>query len=208
MEPKKPPEKALFRVARAFYGLKFWKKALRSFQELISHYPNNQTARQEIARCEMRLREESGHYDFDAMIEEAIAKAPKSDMDRADYIGSIEVRDCAIESHGRGLFTTKDVEAGELLLCEKAFAVNFVDTSPSLEMVEGVADEEKDENDKKEQENERTWRIIERRRQLIGNALVKLHRNPSLQSAFAELYPGPDWVDEVDEESGQPLADE
>ena len=42
-------------------------------------------------------------------------------MDAATYLGPIEVQ--GSDGKGRGLFATRDVKAGELLLCEKAFAL-------------------------------------------------------------------------------------
>lgn len=141
------------------------------------------------------------------MLSEAVSKSPSPDMDRANYTGSIEVRPCAIESHGRGLFTTKDVNAGELLLCEKSFAAVFAD--PDQQQPVGRSRRKQKEEEGGDGPDEETlWRSLERRDELVAKTLVKLHRNPSLQGAFADLYPGPGWVDERDEETGEPVMDE
>ena len=201
MSLNKPPEKALFRAARALYGLQRWEEALAYFEDLVVLNPANKVARQDVERCRMRLGERGGEYDFRGMLDEAIAKAPAAYLDRADFVGSIEVRDCSIESHGRGLFTTKPVQAGELLLCEKAFVAVFADNA------DGSPDnEEDDEGDISEEENKAVY--IKRRRELEAKAMVSLHRNPSLQDKFAELYPGPEWVDNRDEETGEVVVDE
>ena len=200
MSLNKPPEKAFFRAARAFYGLQRWSEALSYFNDLLALNPTNKAAKQEIEKCKARLREQTGEYDFKSMLEEVVAKAPSPDMDRANYIGSIEVRDCAIKSHGRGLFTTQSVQAGELLLCEKAFAAVFANPNESVEAPE------KEEGEISDDENRATY--IKRRHELEAKAMVKLHRNPSLQAAFAELYSGPGWVDNRDKETGEPIVDE
>ena len=200
MSLNKPPEKAFFRAARALYGLQRWKESMEYLKKLLSINPNNTAARQDVASCKCRLREEVGEYDFKSMLEEAVAKVPSPDMDRATYVGPIEVRDCEIKLHGRGLFTTRAVAAGELLLCEKAFAVVFADANKSVEA-------------SKEKETGATEEGIlrlstARRAELVSNTLVKLHRNPSLQPTFADLYPGPDCADEQDEGTRLPLIDE
>lgn len=123
-------------------------------------------------------------------------------MDRATYVGLIEVRDCEIKEHGRGLFTTKDVKAGELLLCEKSFSAVFAGTDES-----GKPVVEKYQSREEEQEGGKI-RSFELRAQLVADTLVKLYRNPSLIEAFQGLYPGPDATDELDEETGEVVVDE
>lgn len=201
MSQNTPPEKALFRAARALYGLQRWRECLSYVRQLISLYPSNESAKQDITRCQIRLREEAGDYDFASMLKEAVFKSPFPDMDRATYIGPIEVRDCAIKSHGRGIFTTNAVKAGDLLLCEKAFAAVFVPA-------DGIFEKFKHENrDCSDEENMKHFSLTLRAR-LVEKALVKLDRNMSLAEGFRDLYAGPDWSDEIDEESGLPLVDE
>ena len=59
-------------------------------------------------------------------------------LDNATFAGNVEVQ--ASKGRGRGLFTTKDVIAGELLLCEKAFSYcsskHSVDDDASPEVLE------------------------------------------------------------------------
>jgi hypothetical protein len=46
-------------------------------------------------------------------------------IDSASFTGPIEIRDSP--SRGKGLFTTKQVKAGDLLLCEKEFSYCFAE---------------------------------------------------------------------------------
>ena len=196
MSPKGPGEKALFRAGRALYGLQRWKEASDYFERVLAQNPKNHTARQDLTRCRTRRDESAGIYDFKSMLAEAVSKSPNSDMDRANFIGRVEVRDC---QHGRGLFTTKAVEPGELLTCEKSFATVFRDPD---EPVKALL-----EDKTRSAEDEVLWQARDSQNQLVEKSLYRLHRNPSLQSEFAKLYPGPDWVDEKDEK-GLPILDE
>ena len=186
-------EKALYRAARASYWLNSFAKCRSYLVEFQKLYPENKAATKDIERCELRSQEQSGQFDFASMLDEAITKQPSPRLDRANYIGPIEVRSCAIESHGRGLFTTKAVKAGELLLCEKAFATAFAPVNT---------------NNPQDPKSDRSkWRQ-NLRAELAVTAFVKLFSNPSLVPAFAELYPGPDADEEIDKDTKLPELDE
>ena len=234
MSPNEPSEKALYRAATALYELQRWEEALDHFRNCLSLNPSNNPARTSIEQCTDRIREATtGEYDFKAMLDEAVKKHPMPTMNRATYIGPVEVRDCKIKSHGRGLFTTKAVEAGELLLCEAAFEAVFADPSPEVPVENKKRKREKDierrkkdiekrkkdlgmencrtESDaenEREAQREMLWSSLDHREILAHNTLLKLHWNPSLRAAFAELYAGPEWVDKRDEETGLPLVEE
>ena len=191
-------EKALFRAARAVYGLRRWKESEQYLVALKQLYPNNTAADSDLKRCRERFEEENGRYDFAGMMEEALAKLPSPDMDRATYVGPIDIRQCAIESHGRGLFTTKDVNAGELLLCEKAFSAAFsagnYSSNTAIRSNATISEADKPP--------------LELRAELATKTFVKLHRNPSITPGFADLYPGPDAEETIDEKTGLPDVDE
>lgn len=71
-----------------------------------------------IARVLSRLGEQkSGQYDFRSMYQQAQATPPL--IDCATYSMPLEIRDSP--GKGRGVFTTRKVLAGDLLVCEKAF---------------------------------------------------------------------------------------
>ena len=199
LEMDKTNEKALFRAARASYGLGCFNRCRSYLAGLQELYPGNKAATKDIERCELRFREQAGEFDFASMLNEAVIKQPSPRLDRAAYIGPIEVRKCAIESHGRGLFTTKAVKAGELLLCEKAFVTAFApDDSQAAAEINQFKDSDADGSE---------WRL-KLRAELAANTLVKLFRNPSVVPVFAGLYPGPDAYEEIDEDTNLPEVDE
>ena len=199
LDMDKTNEKGLFRAARACYGLGSFTQSRSHLVGLVQLYPRNKAAINDIERCEHRLREQAGDFNFASVLDEAVNKQPSPHLDRATYIGSIEVRKCAIESHGRGLFTTKAVKAGELLLCEKAFTTIF------------ASDDRKDVTEvhhpKNTKPNGSKWRL-KLRGELAANTFVKLSRNPSVVPAFADLYPGPDADEKIDEDTNLPDVDE
>ncbi|KAL2057404.1 hypothetical protein ABVK25_002457 [Lepraria finkii] len=160
--PNNTNERGLSLTARALYGLGRFQKCRDCLTKMINLYPGNKDAL--LSRCDKRQREENGHYEWASMLSEA--QSPNPDMDRATYIGPIEVRPCAIKSDGRGLFTAKDVEAGELLLYEKAFSTVFA-KEESSEL----------EGDDKDEET------------LALRAKLATIRNPSLQGGFGEPFP-------------------
>lgn len=59
-----------------------------------------------------------------AMHMAATEKTPHC-LDTATYGKPVEIR--VTENRGRGLFSMKDIVAGDLLLCEKAFSYSFLD---------------------------------------------------------------------------------
>ena len=93
--------------------------------------PKNSDAWKEITRVQQRLNEEQkGLYQFSDMYKQAESTPPL--IDCATYVGSVAVRDSP--GRGKGLFTTKPVKAGELLLCEKAFVYSYADDESDLKI--------------------------------------------------------------------------
>lgn len=114
-------------------------------------------------------------------------------LDRATYIGPVAVRHT--ESRGRGLFTTMAVQAGDLLLCEKAFAYVFSDIANADQHRSILINMETREMTKGADVD------------LISLAVQKLQKNPSTAPAVTALYHGsygPVTVSEVD---GKPVVD-
>lgn len=115
-------EKSLFREARALYELGHFQKSLEKLQELLVSHPGNAAASSEVERTKARLQEQGpGHYNFRRMYKQAKKTPPL--IDCATFSSPVEVREAP--GKGRGLFTTVPVSAGQLLLCEKAFAYGF-----------------------------------------------------------------------------------
>lgn len=144
-----------------------------------------------MKQCIWRLAEqEKGIYHWDGMLKEA--RSGKMNSDHADYVGPIEVRACEDSRCGRGLFITKDVEPGELLLVEKAFSAVFIVQREHGEGVEkpdraadGGAEPQPEEKEKKARDHKKALNL-----RLKAKIFAKIHSNSSLQPAFQDLYPG------------------
>jgi hypothetical protein len=116
-------EKALFRIVQALYALEQFGQCSHVLSCLIKGYPKNEPAKDLLTRVKDRLSEqERARYNFKSMHGEANRLMPPI-LDHATFKGQVEVRDSKIR--GRGLFTTKDVKAGDLLLCEKTIGFSF-----------------------------------------------------------------------------------
>lgn len=168
-------EKALFRKAQALYQLRRYKESVETHVILAEKYPDNTKARHEYARASARLVEQdSGIYEFRKMILEAKRRQFPT-LDRGTYVGPVTVKQT--DSHGRGLFTTQAVKAGDLLFCEKAFAHAFhgENTSKDLRLLLNV------DMDKA---------TIGTQAELISLIVQKLYKNPSLLPGFVDLHHG------------------
>jgi len=175
-----PPEKLLFRQSQAFYHLQRFHDCCEVLKRLRMHYPDNVAATVEFSRAIKRLDEQlTGRYNFKKLYTEAVQSQPPH-LDHATYIGPVSIKDSGIG--GRGLFTTKAIKAGDLLLCEKAFAHAFVDDTH--------------ENPESGQDvtllvNVATDRItMGAQGDLIQMIVQKMYRNPSLASTITALHHG------------------
>ncbi|KAJ5396593.1 TPR domain protein [Penicillium cosmopolitanum] len=111
---------ALYRKARTFYDLRQYRKSSEVLSVLCKAYPKNPHANRMFSESIKRLLEEkTGMYSFKEMQTKLLARHIVR-LEYATYIGPIEVRPASVT--GRGLFSSQDVKAGELLLCEKAMA--------------------------------------------------------------------------------------
>jgi len=91
--------------------------------KLIKEFPENKNAKERLLRTFLRLQEQqTGKYEFLKMRHEVKEwGAKKGKLDCAEYVGPVRVGDAG--NKGRGLFATRDVKFGELVLCSKAFSV-------------------------------------------------------------------------------------
>ncbi|KAM0271398.1 hypothetical protein ACHAQH_009120 [Verticillium albo-atrum] len=123
-------EKGLYREARALYELGDFSQCLERLELLTTTYPGNASATQELDRTKARLREQqTGKYNFRQVYQQARRTPPV--VDCATFSGPVEVRDSP--GRGKGLYTKVPVSAGQLLLCEKAFAYCFADDENAKE---------------------------------------------------------------------------
>ena len=131
------------------------------------------------------------------MLEEATKKYPKPYMDRATF-GSpaMQRKPCEEEGKGRGMFATRDIEVGELLMVEKAFATVFNDEIPSTS---GETQDEPVVDPKTGLTSIKSNRAMSE--ELLEIVLKELERNPSRLGNFARLYPGPNIHEEVEPDS-------
>ena len=181
-------EKGYYRAALSLYELGKFEESHQALASLISHYPHCSAAKKETIRTKQRLKEqEHGEYDFKVMYRAAENEPPY--LDNATFAVNVEVQ--ASNGRGRGLFTKKDVIAGDLLLCEKAFAY-CSSTHSKLSVLM----------------NTHTNRsTMGTQADLITAIVQKTFWNPSLKQMFTSLYHG-DYtpVDEA-EVDGVPIID-
>ncbi|PSN75371.1 hypothetical protein BS50DRAFT_644252 [Corynespora cassiicola Philippines] len=124
-----PNDKALYRAGEALYTLQRFKECADVVGLLRSKFPDSRDAKPLEEKVKIRIKEQdTGVYDFAGMQKQAARTTPPL-LDHATYIGPMEVKNT--KKKGRGMFTTRPVKAGELLLCEKAFAYVWVDSNGS-----------------------------------------------------------------------------
>lgn len=178
-------EKGLYRTARSLYELGRFQEGHRVFETLLAAYPDSEAAKKELSRTEDRLREQDhGLFDFVAMHKAATDKALPC-LDTATYEGPVTIK--MTEGRGRGLFTTRAVAAGDLLLCEKAFSYSFTEHSStslrSASMPKGTP------------------------AHLVTIMLHQLSRNPSLIPTVMSLYHGTYEPVKENAVDGMPIVD-
>ncbi|OBT61910.1 hypothetical protein VE03_08225 [Pseudogymnoascus sp. 23342-1-I1] len=174
-------EKAMFRAGEALYNLRRFDECCEVLATLCRLYPLNTLARASLDRAQSRLKEQkTGEYNFKLLQAEAKNLRPPH-LDHATYIGPVEVRQTA--SMGRGLFVTKAVKAGDLLLCEKAFLHSYaLDKSEAKKLGESkisiLMNAETD------------TATMGTQPELLKDIIQKIYHNPSLASAFSVLHHG------------------
>ncbi|KAK3339820.1 TPR domain protein [Lasiosphaeria hispida] len=193
----KPPEKALFRKAQALYGLQRFRECCDVITALRLAYPSNDAAKDLLGRAIGRLAEQtSGRYNFNNLRAEASRLRPPH-LDRATYIGPVCIKPSGISPGGRGMFTTKAVAAGDLLLCEKAFAHSFI----------GDSDNAKPEETTILLDTGTDRITIGAQPALINMTIRKAYTNPSLAPAVTGLHHGTYQPLEADSVDGEPVVD-
>lgn len=191
-------EKALFRATEALYNLERFSECCRVLEQLVSKFPHNNEASALLLRAQSRIEEQkSGLYSFKQLQAHA-AKLRPPHLDHATHIGPVEIRET--ESMGRGLFVTKAVKAGDLLLCEKAFIHSHADEGAKVGDVNSLKmspliDPETGQG------------LVGARAELVNITVQKLYRNPSLAQAFTNLYHGTYKGVSTSTVDGKPIVD-
>jgi len=195
--PSDAPEKALYRAGQALYRLGRFSECQEILTLLCKKYPNNGDAAVELTRVRGRLEEQqSGTYNFQAIYEQ-VSKLRPPHLDHATFIGPVTIK--ASKGRGRGLFTTKAVKAGDLILCEKAFAHCYADTaeenavnSSKISLLMNVHTDQA---------------TMGTQSHLITTIVQKLWRNPSFLPEFTSLHHGSYTPVDVTEVDGYPIID-
>lgn len=191
---EEPSEKALFRAAEALYHLARYDECRQVLEQLCNIFPANKEAAATLTRAQRRCTESStGEFDFKLLQAEAKKYQPPH-LDHATYVGPLEVR--KVKGKGRGLFVTKSVQVGDLLLCEKAFSHAHVDEEGgsnagmkllmNMETMKGFMGGQAD---------------------LLRMITQKLFKNASTASAFTDLHHGDYEAVDAKFFDGQPIVD-
>jgi hypothetical protein len=176
--------KAVFRQGSAAYQLRCFNEALALFKRGLATSGSDSKARgmanefdECLVRTSQRLREQTtGAYDFQTMFSDVIAGGLNPRIDIADFVGPVEIR--ASPNKGRGLYVTRDVVAGELLLVSKAVSVaGWKD--PELENLTVLAVNLANDSERDQTEILNTTRLV--------HLCID---NPSLYFTVCHLYAG------------------
>jgi tetratricopeptide (TPR) repeat protein len=112
--------RAFYCAGRAAYELGKYQESKIYFEKTLQYSPNESKFKKDNSRTFARISEqENGDYDFQAMIAAVINR--QVHLGYADFLRNTAVGPSP--HHGRGLFATQFIEAGGLVLCEKAFCL-------------------------------------------------------------------------------------
>lgn len=184
---------SLFHKTRALYGLGRYRECCDVFKTIIQEFSVSKPVNEGLAVAIRRVAEqERGQYKFSEMQTAALRDVPPL-LDHATYTNPVCIRETP--SKGRGLFTTKAVKAGDLLVCEKALGYAFVDPRVEEGEVSLLINTETDAV------------TLGKQVELLTQLVRKVHRNLELLPVLTDLYHGsyePVGVDKVD---GAPVVD-
>ncbi|KAF5983620.1 TPR domain-containing protein [Fusarium coicis] len=190
--PAMPSEKCLFRKARALYELGDYQQSLEVLEKLTQSFPENKAASSEKDRLNERLNEQlTGEYKFKQMYKQAEKTPPL--IDCATFSAPVEIRESP--GRGKGLFTTKAISAGELLLCEKAFSYSF------------AGDEQSTKQTKILMNLATKSMVVGGQARLLTLIVQKLYHNLSLSAKFGDLHHADYQKATVSETDGTPVVD-
>ncbi|KAG9502258.1 hypothetical protein J7337_005084 [Fusarium musae] len=193
-DPEAPTEKALFRHAIALYRLNRFEDCEAMLIDLLDKFPDNKAAETTLLSVKTRLTEQrTGKYNFNKMYKTAKAAKGAPLIDCATYSKPVEIRESP--GRGRGLYTTKAVKAGDLLLVEKAFEYSFIDETRLTDQCTILA-------------NFNTKRMTAgASANLWPKVVQKLYHDPEALSAFTELHHGKYKPVTATEGDGRPVVD-
>jgi hypothetical protein len=124
-------DRLAYRSAQAAYDMRMYDRAEKFVQE-CKRLGVKQGAVLEAKIIARQREAKDGSHDWTAMFEYSI-KDSAPFLDVADYTGPVTV--AKIPGKGRGLITTRDIKAGELLMVSKALVAAYRSEAPGLTVV-------------------------------------------------------------------------
>lgn len=116
--------KSYFRAGRAQYQLGNFVLAKEYLDEALGIDPMDKTVKADLAQTKQRiLEQQEGDYNFAVMAQSATTSHKK--LDHATFTSNTRIGSAG--NRGRGLFATKDIKHGNVVMVEKAFCVCFGD---------------------------------------------------------------------------------
>lgn len=117
--------KALYRTAQAQYGSGEYLEAKDYYDRCLSMDADLKEAKVGIQNCLTRIQErDEGIYDWRRLFTQT--KTPCTRPDVADYLGPIKVAPMQNRGGGRGVFATRDIKAGEIVVCRSLNKILFI----------------------------------------------------------------------------------
>jgi len=181
---------------RALYELRRFDEAKKALEPFMKKNLTHDYAKTLLMRIYHRLQEQrTGRYDFKQMHKDAKTTPPSLDI--ATYTGAAEVKKA--EGRGRGLFATRNMVPGELIICDKAFSFAYIKNEADLKLLAIY------KNDKFEEVTEKSDEAIQahqtqvevetsgqairgQQAELLRVTIEKLSKNPSLLPSITVLH--------------------
>lgn len=165
--------KSYFRAGRAHYQLGDFCAAKQYLDQALGFDPTDKSVIAELARTEQRIVEErTGEFDFAATAQSAAASHRR--LDHATFTNNTRIGSAG--KRGRGLFATKDINHGSLVMIEKAFCAVFGD---EIDKTHACLININTDRIEYGTHAERHYAIID-----------KMRRNPKQASKFLDLFDG------------------
>jgi tetratricopeptide (TPR) repeat protein len=126
--------KAYLRAGIAAYQSGDFQEAKHLFEEQQRLLPGEKEATAKIRKIEQRLRErETGCYDFKKLKASLLlpsASRHGTRVDAASFTRNVEIK--SSPGKGRGLFATRGLEVGEVIMAEKSFCIVWANEEEAL----------------------------------------------------------------------------
>jgi tetratricopeptide (TPR) repeat protein len=183
----KADSKAHFCAGRAAYELGLFEESRDHFSDALKQSPDSAVFRSEFRRAEDRLKEQrDGDYDFEVMCNSVTHT--RNNLDHADFFSATEVKNT--KAHGRGLFATRFIPAGSLVMVEKALVLPNKYGSREVLLPNSSTRSWNDEETLTLYNVNNNAIATPSQSQCFASLVRKLHSNPSITSQFFGLDSG------------------